>query len=375
MKHDWSFLPLRLWQKKGIRHYIHAVFADDSGMALLMTLAAISFLVAVTVDLATSVNWQMQASRGLQESVRMDEALISGLNLVRASLFADQRKQHYDTLLDGWNTPDEEALHTLFAGMQLSVHVQDMSGRIQINRLVGSKKNTKNQGRGARHQPGSKVPGKVNGKNPEKLQRELWIRFLLSGKFGVEGRQEAVALVDALSDWLDEDDNERDHGAESGYYQSLDTPYVCRNGPLQYPEELLLVKGFTRKLVYGDKEHEGIIDYLTIYGQDGKININTAPPRVLQALAPGVDEDMVGALITFRKEKENLGALKNPQWYRHAPDFPGDIVFDGNLVTTISSYFLVTITADINGLEQTGAGFLYRDPQTREQDLLSWRVD
>ncbi|HHD56690.1 MAG TPA: hypothetical protein ENK89_03300, partial [Desulfobulbaceae bacterium] len=273
MRCNWNFPPLRLWSKKGIRHYRHTVFAGDSGMALLMTLAAISFLVAVTVDLATSVNWQIQASRGLQESVRMDEALISGLNLVRASLLADQRKQQYDTLLDGWNNPDEESLHTLFGGMQLSVHVQDMSGRIQVNRLVGNTKNNRGQQRGPRRQPGSKVPGKVNGKDPAKLQRELWIRFLLSGKFAVDGQEEAVSLVDALSDWLDEDDNERDHGAESGYYQSLKTPYVCRNGPLQYPEELLLVKGFTRKLVYGDKEHEGIIDYLTIYGQDGKINV------------------------------------------------------------------------------------------------------
>ena len=344
-------------------------------MALLMTLAAISFLVAVTVDLATSVNWQMQAARGLQESVRMDEVLISGLNLIRASLLADQRKQQYDTLLDGWNSPDEESLHTLFGGMQLSIHVQDMSGRIQINSLVRSKKNNRGEKPGPRRQPGAGGPGKVHGKDPAKLQRELWIRFLLSGKFAVDGQEEATSLVDALSDWMDEDDNERDHGAESGYYQSLETPYFCRNGPLQYPEELLLVRGFTRKLVYGDKEHEGIIDYLTIYGQDGKININTAPPLLLQALAPGVDEDMVGALIAFRKEKENLQSLQNPQWYRHVPDFPGDIFFNNNLVTTISSYFFVTITADVNGRRQTGEGFLYRNPQTKEQNLLSWRVD
>ncbi len=375
MRWDRDFLPLPMFPKKGIRHYLHGLAADHGGMALLMTLAAISFLIAVTVDLATSVNRQIQASHGLRESVRMDEALVSGLNLVRASLFADQRKQHFDTLLDGWNTPDKEALASLFAGMQLSIRVQDMSGRIQINSLVAVRNNHHKPGLGSGRQPGSRVPGQVNGKDSEKLQRGLWIRFLLSGKFNVNGQQEAEALIDALSDWLDEDDTERDHGAESGYYQTLKTPYVCRNGPLQYPEELLLVKGFTRKLVYGDKEHEGIIDYLTIYGQDGKININTAPSLVLQVLAPGVDEDMVGALVAFRREKENLSALKNPQWYRHAPDFPGDIVFDNNLVTTISSYFMVTITADINGFEQTGTGFLYRNPQTKEQDLLSWRVD
>ena len=375
MERNRNPILMRLFPKKGIRNHWRRSVDDSTGMALLMTLAAISFLIAITVGLATSVNWQVQASRSLQESVRMDAALASCLNLIRASLYADQQKQKYDTLLDGWNNLDEEALGRLLADIRLSIRIRDMSGRIQVNSLVMSEEEKKKRASGPRRKPGGKVAGKGNQSDPEKLQRQLWLRFLLSGKFAVDGAEEALSLVDALSDWLDKDDNERDHGAESGYYKSLQPSYVCRNGPLQYPEELLLVKGFTRKIVYGDKEHEGIIDYLTIYGQDGKININTAPPRVLQALAPGVEEDMVDALVDFRKKKENLERLKNPQWYRHLADFPGDIVFESALVTTVSSYFFVTITAENNGFQQTGQGVLHRDPEAGAQDLISWQVE
>jgi general secretion pathway protein K len=365
---------MKLSEKNIGRQYgqIQKMLGDASGMALLLTLAAISFLVAITVGLATSVNWQIQASTGQKETVRLHAVLLSGLSLVRASLYGDQQKQKFDTLLDSWNTLDMEMINKLFAGDKVSISVQDMSGRIQVNRLVLSDEEKKKLQKGRLR--GRREGGKKQG-DPEKLQRELWKRFLLSGKFAVEGEDEVIALLDALSDWLDDDDLVRDHGAETGYYQSLKTPYICRNGPLQYPAELLLVKGFSRKIVYGDKEHEGIIDYLTIYGQDGKININTAPPPILQALAPGMNDEVTGQLIEFREDKDNLNALENPQWYRQAGDFPGDIVFDKNLITTVSSYFFLKIITENNGFQQTAQGFLYRDPKTREQNLLSWKEE
>lgn len=349
-------------------------------MALLITLAAISFLMAVTVQLATSVNWQMQASAGQVETVRLNGAVQSGLSLFRAAMDSDARDQKYDTLQDSWNSLQFENVRELIGSDELAIGVEDQSGKIQVNRLALSAAEKKKilqqqqqqqrQGRQPR-QGGQPRPAT----DPEKVQQDLWRRFLLSGKFAVEDEDEASVLIDALADWIDEDDNERDNGAENGYYQALDTPYTCRNGPLQYPEELLLVKGFSRKIVYGDEEHQGIIDYLTIYGQDGKININTAPLPVLQALAEGMDEEIVTRLDEFRKDADNLEALKNPEWYRQSGDFPGYIVIDRELITAQSSYFFCTISAGLNGMKITGQGILHRDPDSREQALLSWKVD
>lgn len=68
-------------------------------------------------------------------------------------------------------------------------------------------------------------------------------------------------IADAILDWLDEDDEPRDFGVESGYYNSLPTPYDCKNGPLDSLDELLLVRGVTPQLLFGnDVNRNGILD-------------------------------------------------------------------------------------------------------------------
>src|SRR5262245_59247373 len=59
-------------------------------------------------------------------------------------------------------------------------------------------------------------------------------------------------IADAILDWLDPDDEPRANGAENSYYQALSPPYRCKNGPLDSLEELLLVKGVTPGLLFGN---------------------------------------------------------------------------------------------------------------------------
>ena len=67
-------------------------------------------------------------------------------------------------------------------------------------------------------------------------------------------------------------------------------------------EELLLVKGVTREILYGDGRKKGLIDFLTVFGT-GKININAAPKEVLMAI-PGMTADMVEEIINYRQKQE-----------------------------------------------------------------------
>ena len=59
-------------------------------------------------------------------------------------------------------------------------------------------------------------------------------------------------LVDCLLDYRDRDDEPRENGAEQEQYNDLDPPYAIRNGFFLTLEELLLVKGFGGRVVYGD---------------------------------------------------------------------------------------------------------------------------
>ena len=68
-------------------------------------------------------------------------------------------------------------------------------------------------------------------------------------------------IADAIVDFVDSDSEEGEFGAESGYYESLNPPYVAKNGPLDTIEELLLVRGVTRELLFGlDTNRNGIVD-------------------------------------------------------------------------------------------------------------------
>ena len=76
---------------------------------------------------------------------------------------------------------------------------------------------------------------------------------------GLPGMTEDVA--DAILDWLDEDDEPREYGAEADYYARLEPPYGPQNGSLTTVEELLLVRGVTPDLLFGlDQNRNGLVD-------------------------------------------------------------------------------------------------------------------
>lgn len=70
-----------------------------------------------------------------------------------------------------------------------------------------------------------------------------------------------LQLADAILDWIDEDDEPREFGAEIDYYSSLDPAYKPRNGPPATVDELLMVRDVTPDLLFGrDRNRNGMID-------------------------------------------------------------------------------------------------------------------
>ena len=68
-------------------------------------------------------------------------------------------------------------------------------------------------------------------------------------------------LIDALLDWRDPDNEPGEQGAEMEYYLALEPPYKIKNGFYETVEELLLVKGFTPQILYGeDSNRNGLLD-------------------------------------------------------------------------------------------------------------------
>ncbi|WP_417916979.1 general secretion pathway protein GspK [Candidatus Electronema sp. JC] len=347
---------------------------DRKGMALVLTLLAVSFMVAVTVQLGSSVSWQMQAAANQSGAAQLDVMLLSGLRLAQTALLADQQENEHDAAFDSWGTLNPELLSALFPGGSLSVQVTDLSGLLQLNALALTPEEKAQQDReNKKNKDGPKA-------DKEQAQRELWLRFLRNAA-GLDDEAAAKALLDSLADWIDEDDEERENGAERTHYSGQSPPYAPADRPVFLTEELFLVKGWRQFLrgETGDSKEAGpqsaVLQAVTTAGREGKININTAPAAVLLALHEGMTEDLAVKLIEFRQNEENKDRLAEPDWYKDVPGFPGDIVFPEDLATGASSgWFKITAQAEFRGQRRSGEGVLRR-LENQEQELLWWNVN
>ena len=68
-------------------------------------------------------------------------------------------------------------------------------------------------------------------------------------------------IADAILDWIDADDQPKDLGAETDYYSMQSPPYSAANSAPKTLGELLLIKGVTPELLYGeDRNLNGKLD-------------------------------------------------------------------------------------------------------------------
>ena len=113
------------------------------------------------------------------------------------------------------------------------------------------------------------------------------------------GQEIADTIVDSVLDWIDSDSLHRVHGAEDEYYGTLQNPYKARNGPMDVPEDLLLIRGVAPDILFGTKDRKGLIHFVTTYGKMSKINVNFAPKELIMSL-PGITEDVADKIIQSR---------------------------------------------------------------------------
>ncbi|MCY2931852.1 MAG: type II secretion system protein GspK [Planctomycetota bacterium] len=99
-------------------------------------------------------------------------------------------------------------------------------------------------------------------------------------------------LAACALDWRDSDDTTTDAGAEGDYYRSLADPYRAKNAPFETVEELLLVRGFTREILYGeDVNRNGILDSGEDASADGSLTRGPGSFLTLYSQEPNTDAD------------------------------------------------------------------------------------
>lgn len=92
--------------------------------------------------------------------------------------------------------------------------------------------------------------------------KEWQLAMLVRAAVGEDEEINPQDIVDAILDWQDKDQDPRgeDGDTEGEYYKRLPKPYKVKNGPFDTVEELLLVKGVTGRILYGeDFDRNGLL--------------------------------------------------------------------------------------------------------------------
>ncbi|NWF51614.1 MAG: general secretion pathway protein GspK [Nitrospirae bacterium] len=246
---------------------------SQKGIALLMILWIMTILMVIAMSFSSMTKTETYSTLSFKEGA--EKRFLAEAGIERAIMELFYRIQNIGMMVTFEGSELWKIDGTLYKGQlgdgNYSVRIMDESGKIDINIITDA-----------------------NSDILRNLLKNLEIP-----------EDDANTIVDCILDWKDADDLLHLNGAEDDYYMSLPNPYKTKNANFDTLEELLLVKGITQEILYGDKERRGLIEFITINSNRSQININAAPKEVLMAL-PGMTPEIADAIIDYRGEKEIL---------------------------------------------------------------------
>ena len=261
----------------------------QTGVALLTALV----IMAIAVSLAATLAYRQQVSirlagnlGALEQAYQYTTGMEAWAGII---LSQDLKDSTIDALDEDWAT----LLPPIpIPGGHMNGQLFDLQGRINLNDLIT-----------------------INTKNGQKKQQPDPKHKLRLENFFKKMKLPQKELVDTLLDWLDENNQESNTGAESGHYKTLDDPYLTANSSLVSASELFLIKGFSEKIKVDNSQGnqakdddkkkeitvtEKVAPFISTLPADKiKINVNTAPAEVLYSL--GISETQVKNVLEDRE--------------------------------------------------------------------------
>jgi general secretion pathway protein K len=142
------------------------------------------------------------------------------------------------------------------------------------------------------------------------------------------------AALDAIADWIDRDNVPRPNGAEDVYYGGQAASGLAANAPLVRTAELATVRGVTPQAL------AAVTPFLAALPAGTPVNVNTAPPEVLNAVVENFTGDALAAFVASRAQKP---FTTTAEFRARLPD--GTRLRTEDALTVRSDFFYVTVEA------------------------------
>ncbi len=310
--------------------------ADERGVALLMALLVLALLTALILEFDAEARREYRDAAAFRDNYKASMMTRAAVQAARAVLQQDflrdrQMGVSFDGPTDLWAMPIKN--FAIGDGL-LSAQIEDERGKLNLNDLAVN--------------PGDAIQRRAKIFRFKRLFELLLLK---------------PDLVDALIDWIDQDEVPEPMGAESLYYQSQRPPYRAANVPLETLGDLRLVKGFTPEIV------DQLSRYVTVFPLEGAslINLNTADPLVIQALDPTITQTVAMEIVQGRpyRHKVDLDRVGSFQEIGARMRAEYDVK---------TQFFSIKMAITVNETTKTAYAVLRRDTNRGDSALLYLRA-
>jgi general secretion pathway protein K len=298
--------------------------SDERGIALLLTLLVLTLLVALILEFDAEARREYRDAATFRDNFKATVLARAAVQAARGVLQQDflkdkQTGQFFDAPTDVWALP---IVNYAIGDGLLTAQIEDERGKLNLNDLAAG--------------------GDINARKP-RVQRVKRLFELL---------QINPDLVDAIVDWVDQDEVPEPAGAESLYYQTLRPSYRAANAPLQTLLDLRLIKGMTPDII------AKLSKVVTVYPQEGesKVNLNTANLLVLQALDLRITQGMAADIVQARPFK----TIQDLDRVSSFEDI-GKELRQKNLYDVKSDLFMARMVVKVNEMTRNATVVLQRD--------------
>jgi len=361
----------------------------ESGIALAIVLVLIVLLVTAVYAFSRRAVINVNITQNRLAAAKAEAAARGGLRLAEAVVFmirlqeqagqageAPEAEEALSALglddaagMDVWKQFENFPIE-LDAGNDVTIAIEEMSGRLNLNALVAQSPKSNDDA------------SDTSSDTEESLEYlVLVLRHIIEGIDAPPEQKnyDERVLAENLIDYMDADATSLGGGSEDAYYRSLDPPYQPRNGPFLTYEEIGMVEGVDSALL------DAMRPYLTIYPIGGRagIDLNRAEPWVLALVYAGTSGDR--ELLperTLRQILKNRGEGKRICTDQAADPIncmtlsdvgidEGSIYPETQLPTPVA-VFRVVATATVGNLSRRMEAIYDTRPLEKPQ-LLSWR--
>jgi len=342
--------------------------ASERGAALVLALLVFALVTSLVVASQSRFNLFFQRSANALHAEQAFAYLLGAEELAAVALDADlamdrQRELARDDLTEIWAQP--AVPYPLDEGGYLQGALTDLQGLFNVHNLTGAAALPPDSGAEANTDAAPEpviapAPVAADGTRRFLPAEQQFIRLLLaaseSAGLGLDVSQ-AVAVLDAVADWLDADSEPRPQGAEDGIYELRTPAYRPANQPMRSVSELRAVAGVTPAL------YEALAPWVSVWpAAASALNIHTAPLPVLRSL--GANDELVPLSM---EEAQRLELTRAERGYGSVEEFLDDPVFGERDMTAqrpllgeSSSYFALRAQIDIAQRETRLYSVLHR---------------